>query len=302
MVRKIIKDKDLMSNYFKNFPVIDYDGAFLRNILHRVKFNEKVKNFYTAFYPYTIKDGERLDMISEEYYGQSSSMWMIQLINDVVDPYYDVPLSEANFKSFLIKKYGTIRNAHRTVLYYKNNWNDDFDLLSVSGYNALSELRKSYWDPVMGEYNRVINYVRKREDWISSTNQSTSADFVTELDDEAFIKGERVYVQGDENSYAFVTWANTSVINFQHIADSFGDSLSSSNTVIIGETSEVEVNIDSTTYKILQEVIPVELKAYYSPVTAFEVEEAKNTSKKEILVLDSQYEGRVNDALFKALR
>ena len=59
---------------------------------------------------------------------------------------------------------------------------------------------------------------------------------------------------------------------------------------------------DSTTYKILQEVIPVELKAYYSPVTAFEVEEARNTSKKEILVLDSQYEGRINDALFKALR
>lgn len=291
-----------MSNYFKNFPVVSYDGAYLRNILHRVKFNDNVKNFYSAFYPYTIKDGERLDMISEEYYGQSSSMWIIQLVNDIVDPYYDVPLSEENFKQFLIKKYGNIRNAHRKILYYKNNWNDDFNLLSVAGYEALSELRKSYWDPVNGEFNRIINYVRKREDWVSSTNQSTSASFVDELEEDSFLKDERVYVQGDEDSYGFVTWANTTVINFQHIADSFGETLAASNTVIIGETSDTEVTIDCTTYKILQEVIPVELKSYYSPVTAFELEEARNTSKKEILVPDAQYEGRISDLLYKALR
>lgn len=291
-----------MTQYFRNFPIVEYRGSFLKNIMKRARFNDRVKNYYTAFYPYTVQNGDRLDIIAEKYYGRSSSMWIIQLLNDIIDPYYDFPLSDENFKSYIIKKYGTIREAHRKILFYRNNWDEDFSNLSVAGFNALSEMRKSYWDYVVGENNTVLLYVRKRENWIAATNKIISADFTSELEGNTFIKDERVYISGDEDSYAFVNWANSTVINLHHIQGDFASTLEDANTVIIGETSEVEATIDSGTYKLLANVINAEVASYYSPVFAYDFEEEINAKKKEILILDESQEVRVSDELFKIMK
>ncbi len=79
----------------------------------------KIKKFIlgnpTAIYDYVIKDGERPDTIANAYYGDSNFVWLIFLANDVVDPYYDWPLTQQQFKDFIIEKYGSIEAAKLTV-------------------------------------------------------------------------------------------------------------------------------------------------------------------------------------------
>jgi hypothetical protein len=93
--------------YFENFPSIKYGNTAVTNISARVKFLETAKKQNVLFYPYTIKDGERAENLAFDYYDSTDFVWLVYLINDIVDPYYDWPLSSKNLDKFIAQKYET---------------------------------------------------------------------------------------------------------------------------------------------------------------------------------------------------
>lgn len=109
----------MSSLYFSKFPKIEYNGNTIKNITLRAKVLENFKRVATNFYPYTIEDGQTADSLAYDYYDDPNYVWVIYLVNDIIDPYYDWPLSTVNFEKYIIKKYGSIAAAKSQVAYYK---------------------------------------------------------------------------------------------------------------------------------------------------------------------------------------
>ena len=115
-----------MANYFRNIPKVKYDinGAepnkFLNvtNIMKRISFKPAVIEDISDYYPYRVKDGERLDILSFQKYGTVAYAYLIMLINDITDPLFDWPLSSQQFEKYITNKYGSVSSAMNTTKYY----------------------------------------------------------------------------------------------------------------------------------------------------------------------------------------
>lgn len=113
-----------MSNYFSFFPTTSHDlkdvnrVTEVTNILRRFKVRTKVKNIVGTYYDYTMHEGDRMDSIAERYYGDSNLAWVILHFNDIVDPYYDLPLFGKQFSDYITEKYGSVTVARATIKNY----------------------------------------------------------------------------------------------------------------------------------------------------------------------------------------
>jgi hypothetical protein len=94
-----------MSNYFEQFPIINYNGIQARDLSRRNRLiSPSIANPY-LFLPYTITDEDRPEDIAYYYYGSTDYTWLVLLANNIIDPYHDWPLREEDFHKYLIKKY-----------------------------------------------------------------------------------------------------------------------------------------------------------------------------------------------------
>ena len=292
------------NSYFSKFPVTTYNGAPALNIMRRVGFNDNLRFFVSAFYPQTIDLGERIDSIAFNYYDSVDFDWIIYHVNDILDPYFQTPLSDIVFEDFIRKKYGSVRNAIRSIAFFRSNAAGDDRILSTAAFESLPGNEKKYWKPTFNALG-VVGYERSDEEFIASTNRIVSFDF-TEETDGVLVKGEVVVNTANTLSTAEVTWANTTSCVLRHIQGDF----SLANTTIKGDQSLVEANIDSDTFTILREVIPVRNEGdqqfneqqYYSPVSFYTVEEEKNQDNQEIYLLDNIYRDKVNEKLTNLLK
>lgn len=111
-------------SYFRNFPDIQY--ALRQNKAGRTEF-VKIKDYFnllkvrddifredTLYSPYTIKNGQRPDQISYQFYGDEQFYWIILQVNDITDYYNEWPLSEDELTEFVYKKYGGAAGAGQT--------------------------------------------------------------------------------------------------------------------------------------------------------------------------------------------
>ncbi len=116
-----------MSEYFTNFPLINYDINKTKpsntvkavDIFRRNTIREKVLNNLLTYYPYYIQPGERPDTLSHQYYGSIDYMWIILFANDIMDVYYEWPLFGPDLKEFIIKKYGSVLSSSNTIHHYE---------------------------------------------------------------------------------------------------------------------------------------------------------------------------------------
>jgi hypothetical protein len=144
--------------YFEQFPLINYNGIMMRDIIHRAKFVKEVLNNDKAFYPFVVSEGQRADMIADKYYGSSDYEWLVWLSNDILDPYFGWVLSRNDFDDYIVSKYGSFENCLETIVHYV--YNDTVDPednerdyranyeMTVETYGFLSTLDKSFWKPV----------------------------------------------------------------------------------------------------------------------------------------------------------
>lgn len=97
-----------MSTYFKHFPEVLYKGKLLKNIARKTDFSKTVFAKTSVFLPYTIEDDDRPEDVAFYYYGDMKFTWLVYLSNNIVDPYYEWPLTDQQMQKFLIKKYAEV--------------------------------------------------------------------------------------------------------------------------------------------------------------------------------------------------
>ena len=104
--------------YFSQFPSILYDikgnnhFKLVPDIFRRVKVRNKIKNNLTLLDVYDVGDGERPEHVAYKLYGDSNYFWVICMINNIENPYYDWPLSNLQFENYLKDKYDNPEAIH----------------------------------------------------------------------------------------------------------------------------------------------------------------------------------------------
>lgn len=97
--------------HFYYYPQVEYSGNQATNIMVRGKIRDAILKQTCLYYKYNVADGERPDVISSKYYGNSSYVWAIFYANNIVDPIFDWPLDSTNFNKYIIEKYGSVEKA-----------------------------------------------------------------------------------------------------------------------------------------------------------------------------------------------
>ena len=104
--------------YFNQFPGIDYDlkgdgnRTIVTDIFRRVKARSKIQDNITLFDKYTVMEGEKPEDVAYKAYGDADYFWVVTLVNNIVNRYYDWPLDSYSFQQFINDKYSNPDGIH----------------------------------------------------------------------------------------------------------------------------------------------------------------------------------------------
>ena len=105
--------------YFNEFPVIDYNLSGVNgntkkitDIWRRVKVRSKIANNVTLFDKLDVPEGDKPEDIAYKAYGDADYFWVVCLMNNIVNRYYDWPLDEYNFQRYVEDKYSNPDGIH----------------------------------------------------------------------------------------------------------------------------------------------------------------------------------------------
>lgn len=284
-------------NYFSKLGTTTYNGELVVDIIKNVRFKEFVKKNVVTYYPYTVKEGERVETIAYNYYEDERYAWVVYLSNNIIDPYHQWPLSVKDFSKFIIAKYGSIETAQQKISFYRNNWYNDDSILTTSAYSALTGNLKKYWNPIIGYSGEIGSYERKKDDSIVETNLVLDIN-VNSSDD--FIVGERVTqkTSGVVTGAGWIKAIKEGVITINNISGQFSNTSGSVGS-IVGSTSEISRTVTEVveTYR----AITLIEQAYWSPISFYDYEDELNESKKHIKLIDRQYIPVIEDQMTELL-
>ena len=97
--------------YFHNFPTIAYDATgnkifqTVSDILTRIVARAQVKTRDVLFTKHQILEGESPESLAFNYYGRAEYHWIILMLNQYYDRYYDWPMTQRDLQAYVISKY-----------------------------------------------------------------------------------------------------------------------------------------------------------------------------------------------------
>ncbi len=103
-----------MAGYFSYFQKTLYslddspadNVQYVTNILQRSKFLREITDNTAAYYPYQIKENETAEIIADKLYGDSNRHWIVLLFNQILNPFYEFPMSSDVLNSYIFDNYG----------------------------------------------------------------------------------------------------------------------------------------------------------------------------------------------------
>lgn len=126
-----------MPNYrFNGVPLVQYKKDQITDITHNLTVEWTDGNVF--FLNYSIKDGDTPENIAYRMWNDSSLSWVLCIVNNIIDPFFDWPLRSDELMAYIKNKYGD-NNIHAVHHYVKDgyvvNYNpDDPAIQSVSNY------------------------------------------------------------------------------------------------------------------------------------------------------------------------
>lgn len=138
----------MATQYFKNFPLVFYNNVKLRNIMLKTNIIREIFLKDTNFYTYEVTDGQKPTTVAFDYYGSVDYTWLVLMSNQIIDPYFDWILSNEEFDSYIIKKYGSIPAAQSTIVEYKDVLGNYVSLDTYNYYTLISSAMVSNMTPV----------------------------------------------------------------------------------------------------------------------------------------------------------
>lgn len=135
----------------------------LTNLVTRASLMEQMRTNPMLFYKYTIQDGDTPEIVAEKYYGDPYRYWLVLHANEIMDPLWQWPLTNAQFADFINTKYAAeaedanmtpFEYTNTTVKYYEkivtksNSYSEETDeevfAITEEEYNSLTESTQSY--------------------------------------------------------------------------------------------------------------------------------------------------------------
>ena len=107
-----------MAKYFETFPKRLYDIAntgnpkLVTDIFRRLKVKDGIKDNLALYATYDVTPGDTPESISYKHFGSTDYFWVICLMNDISDRYYDWPLDYQAFEEYVKDKYDNPQAIH----------------------------------------------------------------------------------------------------------------------------------------------------------------------------------------------
>tara|TARA_B100000927_G_scaffold271516_1_gene248490 strand:- start:62 stop:598 length:537 start_codon:yes stop_codon:yes gene_type:complete len=104
--------------YFEQFPKIPYDISgtndlkLTPDIFRRVKARSKILNNVVLLDDYDVQEGDSPEAVAFKAYGDAKYFFVVCLVNNIVNRFYDWPLDEYNFQQFVADKYDNPEAIH----------------------------------------------------------------------------------------------------------------------------------------------------------------------------------------------
>jgi len=151
---------------FNLYPYINYNNQKATYILGKAELIQQYLTNYNNFFSYTIVDGDRPDTVAYNEYGDSSLDWIILVVNNIIDPYYEWPLSADNFISYLENKYNTAAYKLSSVIipssiayyYYAGLPSDPPELINSYNYTITAETYEAIGRPAGWVPKSIYDY------------------------------------------------------------------------------------------------------------------------------------------------
>ena len=152
--------------YFRQLPNFDYvsrlknpvsssDYIEVKNLFRRGKVRKDFFQNFTIFTRHTIIGDERPDNVAVEYYDDHDLDWVILHVNNIINVREGWPLTQRDFKNFLLEKYGSIAGYNAAHHYETVEVKDLADNVIIpQGLEVNSDYSITYRDSLSG--NEII--------------------------------------------------------------------------------------------------------------------------------------------------
>lgn len=139
-----------MAQFFNYFPQASYkfDSGdvtnTVTNLISRFSFEEAFKENTAAYYKYVVKEGETPESLAHRFYGSSEKHWIILMMNNIIDPFYDWPLDDRYLNEYIMKKYADRVTTERNGLdWAKKTIKSYYKTITIS-YQGKNENKKVF--------------------------------------------------------------------------------------------------------------------------------------------------------------
>lgn len=152
-----------MAKFFNYFPKTTYFSDrdqtsldIVTNLTFKFKFNDTFKENSVVYYDYIVPEGETPEILADKFYNSSERHWIILLLNDIVNPLLDWPMSYYNLNKYIDSKYSA------------NNYADTANT-SVTGLSWAESNVKEYF---ITERKTVVNTGKVNEEIFMITQET----------------------------------------------------------------------------------------------------------------------------------
>lgn len=147
--------------YFNKLDKIQYQGKTAVNITNAILLKYKTMNKSTLWQFHTVVEGQTPESIAYQYYGDAKDHWVILMVNNIVDPFYDWALSNQELVEYCKVKYGAtkIDRVHHVINQSTGKQVDEVDMLQyVTRDGIVFKALPNNWSVVTNlEYENKVN-------------------------------------------------------------------------------------------------------------------------------------------------
>lgn len=275
--------------FFDKFPKLDYDinqNLYSRyekvtNIFFRIGFVREILANISSYHVFELVDGDTPENVADKIYGDANAGWMILYANRMMDPQWDWPLDNQQFKRYIIDKYGSVENAKTGIHHYDmviRRTNSETDVTTETRFQV--------------DYRAYSSKQYRVTVWPEGSNYQI---------------GEEVFTGVSTNDYNFygdvsAWWSSNSVVQVANTEGriELGDVLVGNTTGLLGTVTEIlDYSTPHDYYLNLPEVQSVETfnvdgktitqVTEREAISNFDYEDNLNESKRIIKVVKKEY-------------
>ena len=129
--------------FFSRFPNIDYDDRSMKDLSVAIVINDGIKDNKDLFFFYTMEEWEKPETVAFDHYGNTKYNFIILLLNDIVDPFFDWPLERHELIRKLELEYGV---PSQTSGVYDKVTDEDEDGNPIAPFRNAGYFAVRYWE------------------------------------------------------------------------------------------------------------------------------------------------------------